>query len=91
MTCPPPPAPGGEASAEQPQSDLPVEFALQQNYPNPFNPATIISYQLPVSQNSASGRGHLDPSYHVTLKVYDMLGQEAATLVNGQINAGYQW
>jgi hypothetical protein len=50
-------------------ASLPGTTQLLQNYPNPFNPVTTISYQL-------SGSGH------VTLKVYDMLGRETATLVD---------
>jgi len=54
---------------------LPKAFALEQNYPNPFNPSTIISYQLPVKSN-------------VELKIYDLLGNEVAALVNEQKEAG---
>lgn len=54
---------------------IPQEYSLQQNYPNPFNPSTSISYQLP-----ANG--------FVSLKVFDMLGREVATLVNEVKNAG---
>ena len=51
------------------------DFKLEQNYPNPFNPSTVISYRLPVTSN-------------VTLKVYDILGNEIATLVNEEKFAG---
>ena len=54
---------------------VPVEFALLQNYPNPFNPTTIIKYQVASSQN-------------VSLKIYNMLGQEVANLVNKIQNPG---
>ena len=54
---------------------IPINYSVSQNFPNPFNPSTIIKYQLP--QNSL-----------VSLKVYNSLGQEAATLVNGMVNAG---
>ncbi|HQI40367.1 MAG: hypothetical protein B6D44_08680 [Ignavibacteriales bacterium UTCHB2] len=53
----------------------PVEFRLEQNYPNPFNPSTIISWQSPVGS-------------HQTLKIYDVLGNEVATLVDENKPAG---
>ena len=53
----------------------PITFNLSQNYPNPFNPSTKINFSIP-------RRGF------VTLKVYDMLGKEIATLVNGNMNEG---
>lgn len=57
------------------ENALPKEFVLDQNFPNPFNPGTKISWQSPVSS-------------HQTIKVYDMLGNEVATLVDEYREAG---
>ena len=65
--------------------DLPTTFSLSQNYPNPFNPTTVISYHLPAE---ASAKAGLSAVSVVTLKVYDILGREVATLVNGELAAG---
>jgi hypothetical protein len=51
------------------------EYSLEQNYPNPFNPNTVIGFQLPVTSN-------------VSLKVFDLLGNEVATLVNEEKSSG---
>ncbi len=56
-------------------TEKPVGFSLEQNYPNPFNPTTNINFTIP------------EPGL-VSLKVYDLLGREVATLVNGRIPAG---
>ncbi len=56
-------------SVEVTITGAPKEYVLEQNYPNPFNPTTMISYQLPVTN-------------HITLRVYDAIGREVATLVN---------
>jgi hypothetical protein len=55
---------------------LPTEYAVSRNYPNPFNPATTIEYQIP------------EPG-QVSLVIYNMLGQDIRTLLDGPIEAGY--
>jgi hypothetical protein len=60
---------------EEHSSRMDKTFYLQQNYPNPFNPSTILSFVI----------GH---SSFVTLKVYDVIGKEVATLVNEEKPAG---
>jgi len=56
-------------------SDIPSNFSLNQNYPNPFNPTTVIGFDLPVDGN-------------VSLKVFNMMGEEVADLVNEYRSAG---
>ncbi len=73
--------------------ETPSGFSLSQNYPNPFNPTTTIRYSLP-SQSSNQAKGRAREGSHVVLKVYDVLGREVATLVNGVEEPGYktvQW
>jgi hypothetical protein len=60
--------------------DQPEGYSLSQNYPNPFNPSTIIRYSVP-----SAGTRH---TLSVQLKVYDLLGNEIATLVNEEKPAG---
>jgi hypothetical protein len=55
----------------------PLTFSLIQNYPNPFNPSTTISYQIPMRA-------------HVSLIIYEMLGREVVTLVDGVQEQGYR-
>jgi choice-of-anchor A domain-containing protein/uncharacterized repeat protein (TIGR01451 family) len=55
---------------------LPVDFKLSQNYPNPFNPTTTIEFALPSAGKYA-------------LKIYNVIGQEVASLINNELTAGY--
>ena len=67
---------GGVTSVEDENSfNQPKDFLLSQNYPNPFNPTTIIKYQIP------------EISF-VTIKIYDVLGNEIASVVNEEKSEG---
>jgi len=55
---------------------IPTGYGLAQNYPNPFNPSTIVQFALPKAS-------------HVTLKVFNLLGKEVATLVSQELGPGY--
>ena len=63
--------------------NLNKEFSVAQNYPNPFNPSTIIKYSIPNVIASGAKQSQL-----ITLKVYDILGNEVAILVNEEKPAG---
>ena len=62
-------------SVKKVSNDFPRQFSLNQNYPDPFNPTTTISFTIP-SRSS------------VSLKIFDMLGREVATIVSGEMPAG---
>ncbi|TAK54594.1 MAG: T9SS type A sorting domain-containing protein [Bacteroidetes bacterium] len=69
-----PPPPPGLSEHDLP---LPTCYSLNQNFPNPFNPSTVIKYSVPSSQ-------------YVSLKIYNVLGEEVATLVDGMQDAGFK-
>ncbi len=62
-------------SVKEIDGEMPIVFSLQQNSPNPFNPSTMIEFALPRASSA-------------TLKVYNMLGEEVATLVSENLSAG---
>jgi hypothetical protein len=65
---------GTTGVADKPTAQ-PQRFSLEQNYPNPFNPSTNISFSIPTQS-------------FVSLKVFDLIGREVATLVSEQMSAG---
>jgi hypothetical protein len=67
--------PAGWVNSVRDLDELANKFELSQNYPNPFNPSTLIKFSIPQSNK-------------VTLKVYNLLGQEITTLVNQEMKAG---
>ncbi len=56
-------------------NEVPTQYSLSQNYPNPFNPSTTIEFALPKSEN-------------VKLRIYDILGKEVYSVINGKYDAG---
>ena len=73
-----------EVKGKQYVNQQPEDFSLLQNYPNPFNPSTNIKYTIPANV-IVSGANNLT---RVTIKVYDVLGNEISVLVNEEKPAG---
>ena len=69
-------SPLGPTSVPFLDGTIPVDYALGQNYPNPFNPSTTIRYDLPRKSR-------------VTLSIFNMLGQQVASAVDGELEAGH--
>ncbi len=66
---------GGSIDVKKISSEIPESYLLEQNYPNPFNPSTTIKFRIKQSE-------------FVSLKIFDVLGREIATLVNKKLGAG---
>jgi photosystem II stability/assembly factor-like uncharacterized protein len=71
---------GGSVFVNNTSSEIPSTYSLSQNYPNPFNPSTTIKFSIPENGKLKNGI--------VILKVYDILGNEVATLVNESLKPG---
>ncbi len=65
----------GSVTSVDGDEELPLSYSIEQNYPNPFNPTTTINYSLPEAN-------------FVTIKIYNMLGQEVKTLLSEEVKAG---
>jgi photosystem II stability/assembly factor-like uncharacterized protein len=78
----PPPPPDGNGYSNN--SIIPSEFTLEQNYPNPFNPSTNFEFHIPLNPPSEGGHRGM----YVSLKIFDVLGREVATLVNEALQPG---
>lgn len=65
----------GSVTSVDGEEELPLSYSIEQNYPNPFNPTTTINYSLPEAN-------------FVTIKIYNMLGQEVKTLLSEEVKAG---
>jgi len=65
----------GSVTSVEGEEELPLSYSIDQNYPNPFNPTTTINYSLPEAN-------------FVTIKIYNMLGQEVKTLISEEVKAG---
>lgn len=74
---------GSTTNIYEDKNELPLGFSLSQNYPNPFNPATKIKYTI-----SSVIASEIKQYQLITLKVYDLLGNEVVTLVNTEKPAG---
>jgi hypothetical protein len=72
---------GSISEVDEYKMNIPNQYGLKQNFPNPFNPTTTISFSIPVEEN-------------VSLKIFNVIGQEVAVLVNENLSAGrysHQW
>jgi photosystem II stability/assembly factor-like uncharacterized protein len=71
---------GGITFIEPVSTEVPETFSLEQNYPNPFNPSTKIRFQIPAFVEKTLGV--------ITLRIYDVTGNEISTLVDSELNPG---